>query len=72
MTNSSIIRQEILKQISLIPDEQLSYLLELIHQMTVSNSRQANDNILNDPLANFIGAVDHGNLAQNNEQDLYG
>jgi hypothetical protein len=67
MTNSTTIRQEILKQISLIPDEQLTYVLELIRQMTVG-TKPTNENIVNDPLADFIGAVEHGNLAQNNYQ----
>ncbi|QYX33863.1 hypothetical protein [Sphaerospermopsis torques-reginae] len=43
MTNSSTIRQEILKQISLIPDEQLSYVLEFIQKMNVAD-QQTNDN----------------------------
>jgi hypothetical protein len=43
MTNSSTIRQEILKQISLIPDEQLSYVLEFIQKMNVAD-QQINDN----------------------------
>ncbi|MFM7368361.1 MAG: type II toxin-antitoxin system HicB family antitoxin [Sphaerospermopsis kisseleviana] len=28
-------------------------------------------NIINDPLAEFIGAVEHGSLAQNIDQELY-
>jgi hypothetical protein len=43
MTNFSTIRQEIVKQISLIPDEKLTYLLEFIQKMTVAD-HQINDN----------------------------
>ncbi|TAF05898.1 MAG: hypothetical protein EAZ77_13300 [Nostocales cyanobacterium] len=43
MTNSTTIRQEILKQISLIPDEQLTYVLEFIQKMNVAD-QQTNDN----------------------------
>jgi hypothetical protein len=43
MTNSSTIRQEILKQISLIPDEQLSYVLEFLQKMNIAD-QQTHDN----------------------------
>ncbi|TAE59505.1 MAG: hypothetical protein EAZ87_09425 [Nostocales cyanobacterium] len=43
MTNSHTLRQEILKQISLIPDEKLTYLLQFIQKMTVADY-QINDN----------------------------
>ncbi|MDB9467166.1 hypothetical protein PN480_02340 [Dolichospermum circinale CS-1225] len=43
MTNSTTIRQELLKQISLIPDEKLSYVLEFIQKMNVTD-QQTNDN----------------------------
>ena len=69
MTNSSTIRQEILKQISLIPDEQLSYILEFIQKMTLG-TKQTNDNIINDPLADFIGTLEHDNLADNDDEDI--
>ncbi|NET03017.1 MAG: hypothetical protein F6K61_21215 [Sphaerospermopsis sp. SIO1G1] len=35
MNNYTSIRQEILKQISLIPDEKLAYVLEFIQKITV-------------------------------------
>ena len=43
MTNSTTIRQELLKQISLIPDEKLSYVLEFIQKMNVTD-QQTNEN----------------------------
>lgn len=65
MTTTEI-RQEILKKISHLSEPQLKQVLQFINQVN-----QPSENTMTDPLADFIGQVDHGTLAQNCDQELY-
>jgi hypothetical protein len=73
MTTFANIRREVLQEINKLPDQQLSQVLDFIHHIMASsgNTIDENENILNDPLADFIGGVEKGNLAQDCEQELY-
>ena len=69
MTAFTNIRQEVLQEINKLPDNQLNQVLQFIHKITISSV--TDENILNDPLADFIGGVENGNLAQGMDQELY-
>lgn len=62
------IRQEVLQEINKLPDEKLSQLLKFIYKMQEYSPKNHNDII--DPLADFIGKIEQGNLVHNIEQDL--
>ncbi len=81
MTNSSTIRQEILKQISLIPDEQLSYVLEFIQKMNVTdqqtneNDEDVDDELLDmsaSALQDYLTGKDKGISSQELKRQLLG
>ena len=65
MTTTAI-RQEILQKINDLSERQLNQVLEFINQVN-----QPPENTMTDPLADFIGQVAHGTLAQNCDRDLY-
>jgi hypothetical protein len=65
MTTTEI-RQEILKKIHHLSEQQLNQVLQFINQVN-----QPSENTMTDPLADFIGKVDHGTLAQNCDRELY-
>ena len=60
------IRQEILTKIDRLSERQLNQVLEFINQVN-----QTPENTMTDPLADFIGQVDRGTLAQNCDRELY-
>ncbi|MBD2134655.1 MAG: hypothetical protein VKL60_09385 [Sphaerospermopsis sp.] len=81
MTNSSTIRQEILKQISLIPDEQLSYVLEFIQKMNIAdqqthdNDEDVDDELLDmsaSALQDYLTGKDKGISSQELKRQLLG
>jgi hypothetical protein len=61
---STELRQELLKKIDHLSDQQLNQVLQFVNQVN-----QTQTNTVIDPLADFIGQVDHGNLAKNIDQD---
>lgn len=66
-TNQS---QQILEAISELSQQQIQIVLRFIQTLQpkkLSNPTSAPF----DPLANFVGAANHGNLAQQIDQDLY-
>ncbi|MEA5621159.1 hypothetical protein VB711_25475 [Cronbergia sp. UHCC 0137] len=65
------LRQAVLEEINQIPDEQLSQVLQFLHVLISTSQRRKDEDFINDPLADFIGAVEHGSLAQNIDQKLY-
>jgi hypothetical protein len=81
MTNSTTIRQEILKQISLIPDEQLSYVLEFIQKMNIAdqqthdNDEDIDDELLDmstSALQDYLTGKDKGISSQELKRQLLG
>ena len=81
MTNFSTIRQEIVKQISLIPDEKLTYLLEFIQKMTVAdhpindNDEDIADKLLDmsaSALQDYLTGKDKGISSQELKRQLLG
>ncbi|WP_413174856.1 hypothetical protein [Anabaena azotica] len=65
------LRQVVLEEINQIPDEQLSQVLQFLHVLISNSQTKKDEDLINDPLAEFIGAVEHGSLAQNIDQELY-
>jgi hypothetical protein len=61
---STELRQELLKKIDHLSDQQLNQVLQFVNQVNQTATKSAID-----PLADFIGQVDHGNLAQDINQD---
>ena len=81
MTNFSTICQEIVKQISLIPDEKLTYLLEFIQKMTVAdhpindNDEDIDDKLLDmsaSALQDYLTGKDKGISSQELKRQLLG
>ena len=66
MTTTEI-RQEILQKINSLAEPQLDQILQFINQVD-----QLTPKSIIDPLADFIGKVEHGSLAQNIDRELYG
>jgi hypothetical protein len=71
MSTIANLRQVVLEEINQIPDEQLSQVLQFLHVLTSNSQTKKDENLINDPLAEFIGGVEHGSLAQNIDQELY-
>jgi hypothetical protein len=70
MSTIANLRQVVLEEINQIPDEQLSQVLQFLHVLISNSQLKKDENLINDPLAEFIGAVEHGSLAQNIDQYL--
>ena len=66
------VRQQVLEEINQLNPEQLNVVLNFLHSLKSSESKTIDEDKIIDPLADFIGAVESGNLAKNIEQDLYG
>ncbi len=69
MTTFVNVREQVLQEVNKLPDEKLSYLLQFIQK--IQDYSPSNHDAIIDPLADFIGGVEQGSLAQNIEQDLY-
>ena len=62
--------KQILEAISELSQQQIQIVLRFIQ--TLQSKKLANPTSTPfDPLANFIGSTNHGNLAQQIDQDLY-
>jgi len=67
----SKIKEQLLNEIELLPDENLKELLDFaehLHKIKESRSLMNEDN----PLLKFIGGVSHGYLAKGIDAELYG
>ena len=71
MSTIANLRQVVLEEINQIPDEQLSQVLQFLHVLISNSQLKKDEDFINDPLAEFIGGVEHGSLAQNIDQELY-
>jgi hypothetical protein len=71
MTTFTNIRQQVLQEINKLPDQQLNQVLQFLNNIKITSTIRNNENILNDPLADFIGGVENGTLAQGCDQELY-
>ncbi len=63
--NISELRQTIHQEIDRLPEQALDQIFQIIQQMSQTSTKSAID-----PLADFIGQVDHGNLAKNIDDAL--
>ena len=63
--NINELRQTIHQEIDHLPEQALDQILQLIQQVGNNETKSAIN-----PLANFIGQVDHGNLAKNIDSEL--
>ena len=45
--------------------------LQFLHKISLNSTAMSDENTLNNPLTDFIGSVENGNLAQNCDQGLY-
>lgn len=69
--NSSIsVRQQVLEAINQLPQDKLGLVLNFVSTLKSSENNRINQEII-DPLADFIGTVNIGKLAENIDQDLY-
>ncbi|MDF5716037.1 MAG: hypothetical protein PUP93_19650 [Rhizonema sp. NSF051] len=67
-------KQAIFEAIEQLPEQQLEDVLRYVQQLArTEKSASVNPHSnSSDPLANFIGAVSHGSLAVNLDDELYG
>ena len=72
MSNLINVREQVLEEINQLNQEKLNVVLRFLHSLKSSDNQTIDDDEIIDPLADFIGAVNSGNLAKNIEQDLYG
>jgi hypothetical protein len=69
--NSDTPRQQLLEAIAPLSDRQILLVLRFI-QTVSSQPLPQSTNTSFDPLANFVGATTHGNLASAIDDTLYG
>jgi hypothetical protein len=62
--------QQILDAIGKLSEQQIQIVLQFIQSLQPKKISNQNSTTF-DPLANFVGAINHGNLAQQIDQDLY-
>ena len=75
MVLTSDLRQILQQKLDSLPDTQLQAVLQFVNDLSVptpESPENTNNQPNSDPLAEFIGAVHHGSLAQNIDRDLYG
>jgi hypothetical protein len=67
-------KQALLKAIEQLPEQQLIEVLQYVQHLspTQESTLPTELNQVVDPLAEFIGAVDHGSLAADLDNELYG
>ena len=66
-------KQALLKAIEQLSEQQLIEVLQYVQHLShVQKSMPTELNQVVDPLAEFIGAVSHGSLAANLDDELYG
>lgn len=66
------VRQQVLNEINQLDLEQLDMVLNFLQSLKFSKSTTADEEQIIDPLADFVGAVESGNLADKIDSDLYG
>jgi hypothetical protein len=66
------VREQVLNEIKQLDHEQLDMVLNFLHSLKCSESATADEEQIIDPLADFVGAVESGNLADKIDSDLYG
>jgi hypothetical protein len=71
-----IVKEELLAEIEQVPDYRLSEVLDFVryiqYQERQRHQPQHTNGDQGDPWANFIGAVSHGSLAHDIDEELYG
>lgn len=67
-------KQALLNAIEQLPEQQLIEVLQYVQHLspTQEATLPTESNQVVDPLAEFIGAVDHGSLATDLDDELYG
>lgn len=67
-------KQALLNAIEQLPEQQLIEVLQYVQHLSHAqeSTLPTKPNQVVDPLAEFIGAVDHGSLAANLDDELYG
>ena len=67
-------KQVLLNAIKQLPEQQLIEVLQYVQHLsqTQESTLPTEPNRVVDPLTEFIGAVDHGSLAANLDNNLYG
>jgi hypothetical protein len=80
MSSISSVKQEILNLIEQLPENKMPEVLQFVNFLIYCQNqsfslnlddKKSKDNQV-DPLAEFIGAVSQGSLAQNIDEDIYG
>lgn len=75
MTNTQMLRAELVNEINSLPDEKLPKALDLLKSLLGSNGVSTQPNPIktnHNPLLGYIGGVSHGSLSANLDEDLYG
>lgn len=70
MDNIINLREQVLTEINQLPQDKLNLVLNFVNTLKSTDNNKTEGEII-DPLANFIGAVNHGNLTDNIEESLY-
>ena len=67
-------KQALLNAIEQLPEQQLIEVLQYVQHLSLTqkSTLSTENNPVSDPLAEFIGAVSHGSLAANLDNELYG
>lgn len=72
------IREQLLKKINKLPEQHLQEILNFISWIQKQDCREiplktkTTPDSWEDPLADFVGGVSHGSLAQKIDEELYG
>ena len=72
------IKEELQKGIEKLPEHKIPEVLQFVNFLLYSQERffsqdaDKKEEIGDDPLANFIGAIEVGSLTQNIDEELYG
>jgi hypothetical protein len=70
MDNIISLRQQILTEINQLSQEKLTQVITFVNTIKSADANKIEEEII-DPLTDFIGAVNQGNLTENIEQYLY-
>ena len=65
-------KQALLNAIEQLPEQQLIEVLQYVQHLSQESTLPTRPDRVVEPLAEFIGAVDHGSLAANLDNELYG
>jgi len=70
MDNIISLRQQILTEINQLSPEKLNQVISFVNSIKSADENK-NEEEITDPLTDFIGAVNQGNLTENMEKYLY-